>query len=130
MKTLLRFKRLREERKRIPFHSKLDLLTVNEHGVIIGVSGRMGIGLALEGVDYLLNGDESITSFFGELKKLFNHMPEGMVLSVMKRSSNDLLGYHKVVEESIQSDEPVACEIRKSKQWALKSQRVVKKELF
>ena len=57
-------------------------------------------------------------------------MPEGMVLSVMKRSSNDLLGYHKVVEESIQSDEPVACEIRKSKQWALKSQRVVKKELF
>jgi conjugal transfer ATP-binding protein TraC len=103
---------------------------VNDCGFIVGVSGRVGTGYALEGVDYLLRSNEAINEFMGELKKMLNHIPEDIVLSVMKRSSKDSFGFQKVVEESIQSDESVAGEIRKSKQRALKSQRVVKKELF
>ncbi len=130
LKALLRFKRLKEERKRIPFHSKLDLLTVEDQGLIVGVSGRMGFGASLEGVDYLLYSDDRISSFFGELKKWMNQMPEDVVISFMKRSSSDMPGYQQLVGEAVQSTESIAHEIVASKRHALKNQRVVKKELF
>jgi len=130
MKALLKLKRLKEERKRIPFHSKLDLLTVDEGGLIIGVSGRMGAGYSLEGVDYLLYSDEGIQSFFDELKKMLNQLPEDIVLSFMKRSSEDTSGFQKFTAEAIQGNDPIARAILESKTQGLKHMRVVKKELF
>ena len=130
MKTLLSMKHLREGRKRIPFFSSLDLLTVEEDGLMVGVSGRMGYGFELKGVDYLLRDEAGIQSFLHELKKFLNQIPEDIVLSFHRSSKQGDPGLIKSYEDLIPKNDPLASAVLEAKRAALGSQRFVKKDLF
>lgn len=130
MKALLSMKRLREGRKRIPFFSSLDLLTVEEDGLLVGVSGRAGYGYRVSGVDYLLRDEAGIQSFLYETKKFLNQIPERIVLSFQRRSQRGNPELLKAYEALISEDDALRKAVLQAKREALESQRFLKKELF
>ena len=130
MKALLSMKHLREARKRIPFFSSIDLLTVEDDGLAVGVSGKMGYGYRLKGVDYLLRDSAGIQSFLYELKKFMNQVSEDIVLSFHRRSQQGDPELVRAYESLLPQNDPLASAVLEAKKAALGSQQFVKKELF
>ncbi len=130
MNTLLSIKKLRENQKRIPFFSSVDLLTVEEDGLVIGVSGRAGYGYRLLGVDYQLRDSQGINSFLHDTEKILKQIPDGIVLSFHKRSRSGDPELIRKYSALVSKDDPVSRRILEAKVKALRTQRLLKKELF
>lgn len=130
MKPLLTMKKYQEMKKRIPFFSRLDLLAVEEDGFIIGVSGKVGIGFRLEGIDFLLFEEEKRRLFFEELRKLLHLLPEGIVLSFHKRKSAGDPEILKEYECGISAGDLISKIVSEARIQGFQNQRVIKKETF
>jgi len=130
MNALLSMKKLRENQKRVPFFSFLDLLSVEEDGLVVGVSGRLGYGYQLQGVDYQLRDKAGIETFLHEVEKLIKQVPDGVVLSFLRRSrlgNQELIKRHSLL---VSKNHPISRRILDAKLKALRNQRLLKKELF
>jgi len=130
METLLTIKELSDSLQRVPFFPALDLLTVEEDGLAIGVSGRMAYVFKLTGLNYYLLDDAEIVSFMNEIQKLLNQLPEGIMLSVMRRSSLGDQDFLQKYLSGMSDQDQLAKEITHHKVCALETQHLIKKETF
>ena len=70
---------------RMPFFRQIDLYRI-EDGILIGVTGALGVGFVIESRDLLLQGDESITDYENRMRKFLNALPEGATLHFITRT--------------------------------------------
>lgn len=130
MEAFLKMKELRESLKRVPFFQAIDLLSVEEDGLLVGVSGRLAYAYRITGVDYYLFDDAAIQTFFFEMRKFLSQVPEGIIFSFLKRSREGDDQLFKRYEDSIPMEERLAREITARKIRSFEGQRFLKKEIF
>ena len=85
---LTKIKDLIRHEKRRPFLRQIDLFTVEE-GLVIGVTGALGLGFKLESRDLLLQSDEEIDDFEMKARKLWNSLPEFFGMHFIVKAESD-----------------------------------------
>jgi type IV secretory pathway VirB4 component len=83
---LLRTRDLLRTEKKMPFFKLIDLYSI-EDGLVLGVSGAMGIGYAFQGRDLLLQSEAEIESFEIRMRRFLNRLPEGSQLHFVVKSN-------------------------------------------
>jgi len=83
---LTKVRDLIQKETRAPFFKQIDLYGFEE-GMLIGVSGAVGMGFLIEPCDLLLQSDEMITDYENRMRKFLNSFPEGVVLHFVVRAS-------------------------------------------
>lgn len=84
-KSLLQIRDLINREQRQPFFNQIDLFGI-EDGVLIGTTGRLGVGFRLEGRDLLLDSESEIEDFEQRLRRFLNHLPEAAGIHFLVQS--------------------------------------------
>jgi len=85
MNNLMQVKNLISSENKPSFCKEIDLLGVDGN-VLIGVTGRVGMGFQFYAPDVLLWEDGRIHSFIRDLEKFLNLLPEGIFLHFIVRA--------------------------------------------
>ncbi len=128
-KTFLQIRDLMNRENRKPFFNQVDLFGI-EDGVLIGVSGIIGVGFKLEGRDLLLESDSEIEDFEQRLRRFLNHLPEEAGLHFLVQSQT---GNEEVIqryEEGVSSRDLLAARIVGAKAEGYRLQPFQKREIF
>ena len=85
---LTKMRELIQRESRLPFFRQIDLYRI-ETGVLIGVSGVLGMGFVIEPRDLLLQGDEAIADFENRTRKFLNALPEGATFHFIVKAGEE-----------------------------------------
>jgi len=82
---LTKMRDLVQREARMPFFRQIDLYRI-EDGILIGVTGALGMGFVMEPRDLLLQGDGAISDYENRARKFLNSLPEGATLHFITRA--------------------------------------------
>ena len=128
-KALLQVRDLICREKRKPFFNQVDLFGI-ENGVLIGVSGIIGVGFQFEGRDLLLESESEIEDFEQRLRRFLNHLPEEAGLHFLVQSQKGNEGVIQQYEEGVSSHDLLAARIVGAKADGYRAEPFQKRDIF
>lgn len=120
---------LMQREARMPFFRQIDLYRI-EDGILIGVTGALGVGFVIESRDLLLQGDEAITDYENRMRKFLNALPEGATLHFITRASEGDETVLRGFRESLSPQDYLSLTLGESKSRFWRQHPFFKKELF
>lgn len=124
-----RIRDLIKKRPEVPFYKELDMLTCCDN-VLVGVSGKMTMGLKLKGIPFYLKDNKEKAVVISLAKKLLNELPEKtfyqFIIQQRIGDKKTLQEFYKTVNPRHSFDKKLICaEIQ-----SLKKSLVCRKELY
>ena len=114
---------------RMPFFRQIDLYRI-EDGILIGVTGALGVGFVIESRDLLLQGDEAITDYENRMRKFLNALPEGATLHFISRAREGDETVLRGFRESLSPQDRLSLTLGETKSRFWRQHPFFKKELF
>lgn len=128
-KTLLQIRDMINRENRSPFFNQIDLLGV-EDGILIGVSGDLGVGFKVDGKDLLLEAESEIEDFEQRMRRFLNHLPEEARLHFLVQSRSGDEGVIREYEEAVTSKDLLAARIVGAKADAYRLDPFQNRQIF
>ncbi len=126
---LTKMRDLIQRESRLPFFRQIDLYRI-ESGILIGVTGALGMGFVIEPRDILLQADETIADFENRTRKFLNALPEGAVLHFIARSREGDESLLKSYRDSLSGEDHLSRTLLASKVRFWRQHPFFKKDLF
>ena len=126
---LTKMRDLIQRESRLPFFRQIDLYRI-ESGILIGVTGALGMGFVIEPRDILLQADETIADFENRTRKFLNALPEGAVLHFIARSREGDESLLRSYRDSLSGEDHLSRTLAASKVRFWRQHPFFKKDLF
>jgi len=126
---LTKMRDLIQRESRLPFFRQIDLYRI-ENGILIGVTGALGMGFAIEPKDLLLQGDEMIADFENRMRKFLNSLPEGAVLHFIASAQEGDEALLRGYLDPLSRQDPLSRTLAESKVRFWRQHPFFKKDLF
>lgn len=126
---LTKIKDLLRYEKRMPFLKQMDLFAV-EDGMVIGVTGSLGMGFKLEGRDLLLQSNDEIEDFEMKARKFWNSLPESLNLHFIVKSESDSTDVLRTFSESEIDQSDLFKTVLHAKQKSLAEKPLIRRSVY
>lgn len=118
-----------QKETRLPFFRQIDLYRL-EDGILIGVTGALGMGFSVESRDLLLQSDDALIDYENRMRKFLNALPEGVILHFVSRAKEGDESLLKSFEESVSVKDAFSSSFVESKVRFWRQHPFFKKNLF